>query len=109
MIDLEKDAKKGIKHDAGKPRLGLVIGGFSNAMVAVGEVGTYGAEKYTDNGWQAVENGKERYTNAMYRHLMLEASGEQADSESGILHAAHAAWNALARLELILQREKETQ
>jgi hypothetical protein len=33
--------------------------------------------------------------------------GEERDSESSILHAAHAAWNALARLELILLAEME--
>lgn len=93
----------GAKLDAGKPRPGLVLGGFATALVAVVEVGTYGAQKYTDNGWKEVPNGVERYTDAMYRHLLAEASGELRDGDTGILHAAHAAWNALARLDLLIR------
>ncbi len=95
----------GAKLDHGKPRLGLVLGGFSRALQAVGAVGTFGAAKYTDDGWISVPNGQRRYTDAMLRHLLQEASGEQSDPESGLPHAAHVAWNALARLDLAL-REK---
>ena len=89
----------GAKLDAGKPRMSLVMGGFSNALQEVGRVGTFGAKKYSDNGWHGVPNGKERYTDALYRHLLQDGP----DAESGIEHAAHAAWNALARLELLLR------
>jgi hypothetical protein len=95
----------GAKLDAGKNRCALVIGGFSAALWEVSRVGTFGAAKYTPNGWKEVENGVERYADAMQRHLLLEAQGEDIDRDSNLLHAAHAAWNALARLELIL-REK---
>ena len=93
----------GAKLDAGKNRVGLVIGGFARALCAVGEVGTYGANKYTANGWQSVPNGIERYTDAMHRHLLREAVGEARDPDTELLHAAHAAWNALARLDLMLR------
>lgn len=93
----------GAKLDQGKNRLGLVMNGFSRALQAVGEVGTYGANKYTDNGWMQVPSGVDRYTDAMYRHLMKEAAGEMSDKDTGLLHAAHAAWNALARLDLMLR------
>lgn len=92
----------GAKLDAGKNRLGLVLGGFSSALLAVGKVGTFGANKYTDNGWMVVPNGVERYTDAMLRHIFKEFEGEMTDMDSGLLHAAHAAWNALARLELLI-------
>ena len=95
-------SEPGAKLDAGKNRLGLVIGGFANALQAVGAVGTFGANKYTDNGWREVPDGVERYTDALYRHLLADHAGETNDGESGILHAAHAAWNALAVLELKL-------
>lgn len=94
----------GAKLDAGKNRLGLVLGGFSSALQAVGEVGTFGANKYTDNGWKSVSDGEVRYTDAMLRHQLKELSGESADPDSQMLHAAHTAWNALARLELQMQR-----
>lgn len=90
----------GAKLDANKNRLGLVLGGFSQALELVGLVGTYGANKYTDNGWLTVPNGVERYTDAMYRHLLKNAQGELVDSESGLEHLAHATWNLLAIVEL---------
>ena len=88
--------------------MGLVMGGFSRALQAVGEVGTFGASKYTDNGWVDVPDGERRYTDAMLRHLMKEAEGEVCDPDSGLKHAAHLAWGALARLDLMLRKE-ETQ
>jgi len=96
----------GAKLDHGKNRLGLVLHGFARALIAVGDVGTYGANKYTPNGWMSVPGGPERYTDAMYRHLLKEAAGEEYDADSGLLHAASAAWNALARLELMLREGK---
>lgn len=96
----------GAKLDQGKNRLGLVINGFARALEEVGKVGTYGAEKYTDNGWQDVPDGINRYTDAMYRHLIAEAKGEEIDPETNQLHAAQAAWNALARLDKILRRHQ---
>ena len=93
----------GAKLDAGKNRLGLVLMGFARALEAVGRVGTYGAAKYTDDGWVAVQDGERRYTDAMLRHLLREAAGEVTDPETHIEHAAHCAWNALARLDLALR------
>ncbi len=93
----------GAKLDAGKPRVDLVLGDFSRALIAVSEVGTYGAQKYTDRGWLAVDSGEQRYTAAMLRHWLFEAQGEVLDV-SGLLHSAQIAWNALARLELALRR-----
>src|SRR5574337_379534 len=93
----------GAKLDAGKNRLGLVLLGFSRALQEVGKVGTYGAGKYSDDGWIAVPDGERRYTDAMLRHLMREATGEDCDPDTGLAHAAHTAWNALARLELALR------
>lgn len=96
-----KDA--GAKLDAGKVRPELIIRGFSRALLEVARVGTFGADKYSDDGWITVPQGRKRYTDAMYRHLLKEHTGEYADPESGIQHAAHTAWNALARLELTLR------
>lgn len=92
----------GAKLDSGKLRPQLVLGGFSRALTAVSEVGTFGAAKYTDNGWRQVSNGIERYSEAMIRHWLWESQGIECDGETQFLHAAHIAWNALARLELML-------
>ena len=96
----------GAKLDAGKNRLGLVLFGFARALQEVGKVGTYGANKYTDNGWMEVQDGERRYTDAMLRHLLREATGEELDPDTKLLHAAHAEWNALARLDLALRKTK---
>lgn len=44
----------GAKLDHGKSRVGLVVNGFARALSAVSQVGTYGATKYTPNGWTEV-------------------------------------------------------
>lgn len=93
----------GAKLDAGKVMAGVLCD-FSLALMAVAEVGTFGAVKYTRGGWQSVPNGVMRYTDAMWRHLLKERH-EPVDSDSGLLHASHAAWGALARLELMLREE----
>jgi hypothetical protein len=92
----------GAKLDTGKPRVSLISGGMPRALLAVADVATFGAQKYCDGGWQHVPNGIARYTDAMQRHLLHEAIDDR-DPESGLLHAAHIAWNALARLELMLR------
>lgn len=93
----------GMKFDSGKPRMDLVLGAFSRALLAVGAVGTFGAVKYADDNWVHVDNGVSRYSDAMLRHYLAERQGQVLDSESGLLHAAHAAWCALARLDLQLR------
>lgn len=95
----------GAKLDAGKVRPSLIIGPMSRALLAVAEVGTFGARKYSDGGWQHVPCGIARYTEAMDRHRLKEGF-EPNDVDSGLAHAAHLAWNALARLELMI-REAE--
>lgn len=97
--------KAGVKHDEGKIRAGLVVLGFSRALEAVSKVGTFGAIKYVPGGWLSVPDAEARYTDALMRHLLKE-SQEQVDPESGLMHAAHSAWNALARLELMLLTEE---
>lgn len=97
----------GSKLDAGKPRCALVLGGFARALLAVSAVGTFGAVKYTPHGWVAVENGIERYDDAKLRHWLKEKTGEEIDSDSELSHAAHEAWNALARLDLLIREEEQ--
>lgn len=96
----------GAKFDAGKVEVGLIFNDMPRALLAVAEIGTYGRHKYTKGGWVHVEEGVERYTNAMDRHRLKE-SIENVDPDTKMLHAAHLAWNALARLELMI-REQES-
>jgi hypothetical protein len=96
-----------IKYDGGKPCMwrGL-IQYFPRACTEVAAISTFGARKYAWNGWESVDDGIARYSDAMVRHIAKEGAGETIDPDSGLLHAAHTAWGALARLELIL-RERE--
>lgn len=92
----------GAKLDADKVRPDLIFSGMPRALLAVAEVATFGAQKYTENGWMSVPDGVKRYTAAMDRHRL---ASDERDEQSGLLHAAHLAWNALARLELMLREQ----
>ena len=92
----------GIKKDNGKVRPSLVLSDMPRALLAVAEVATFGAEKYSDGNWLHVNGALSRYTDAKDRHR-LQGGIEAHDSESGLLHAAHEAWNALAVLELMIR------
>lgn len=96
----------GAKLDAGKIRLALVMSGFAPALTEVGRVGTYGANKYTPNGWKDVPQAMERYQDAMLRHMTAYWGGEKDDPESHLPHLAHAAWNALAILTFATKETK---
>lgn len=105
----------GKKFDSGKSP--VVQGGlhyFPRAIMAVAAVSDYGANKYdvpfSEKNWELVSDGFNRYTDGLGRHLCLEGL-EQYDTGtydptgakgSELLHAAHVAWNALARLEKLL-------
>ena len=97
----------GAKADAGKsPVMQGVLQYFPRALLEVGRVSQRGAEKYSWRGWESVSDGPVRYGDALCRHIVLEGVEGERDKDTGLLHSAQVAWNALARLELIL-REKE--
>lgn len=98
----------GAKLDAGKSpvRRGL-LEYFPRACMAVAGISAFGAEKYTWGGWQGVPDGINRYGDAELRHVCLAVIQGEHDSDSKKLHAAHEAWNALARLEFILREHEQ--
>ena len=106
--DKAEDVAKGaIKYDGGKaPVFRGAIDYFPRAISAVASVSLFGANKYAWKGWERVPDGYNRYSDAMVRHLIYEGEGEVLDPDSGLLHAAHTAWNALARLELLIRQRK---
>jgi hypothetical protein len=97
----------GAKLDSGKVRPALVLGGFARALWAVSEVGTFGAVKYTENGWVTVPNGQARYDDAGMRHWLKDKMDEPVDQDSKLTHLAHDAWNALAKLDLALREQEK--
>lgn len=96
----------GAKLDAGKCDVGLLFESFPNALFAVSQVATFGANKYTRNGWKSVPEGLNRYAAAEGRHKLYRYKGEEFDAESHFPHRFHEAWNVLAQLELSLTEEK---
>lgn len=98
--------KPGAKDDAEKVDLSIILECFPRALLAVGEVADYGARKYSRGGCLSVPDGQTRYEAAGMRHALKRHKGEECDDESGMLHLAHEAWNAIAKLELYL-RSKE--
>lgn len=57
-----------------------------------------GAKKYGPNRWQNLDDGANRYYAAMMRHLMEYMKGNRIDADTGALHLAQVAWNAIAML-----------
>lgn len=96
----------GMKFDADKPRLGEMFLDFNIPLEQVARVWDFGTKKYGKGNWQYVTNARNRYTNALLRHLAAETKSDW-DSETQLLHAAHVAWNALARLHFIIQATNE--
>lgn len=106
FIDCGKSALKeeGKKYDTGKPRLGEMIIDFAFSLSNISKVWEFGANKYEKSNWKKVENAKDRYTNAMIRHLVAEET-EQIDQETKLHHCLHVARNAIARVYFILKED----
>ena len=96
----------GMKYDTGKVKANIIFEDFSDALYEIARVCTYGDKKYKRSSWKTVPNALERYSDAKSRHLLEQyrktGAGEY-DEESELLHAAHEAWGALARLQLITE------
>ena len=99
----KKGTEPGVKHDGGKLRYDLYP---INAYKGCTEVITFGANKYTDNGWKTVRP-KSRYYAALMRHLLAQLEWEEAghrglaiDEESGLPHLDHAQCNLIFYREI---------
>lgn len=90
-------AKQGVgaKYDAGKLRVGLLLNGLAYELEEIAAVLTYGGEKYAAHSWQNVPEGRERYFDALGRHLLEISKGHVLDDESGLRHVAHMACDLL--------------
>lgn len=90
------------KADGGKIKPRLLIGDMAGAIEHVSAVLTYGVEKYEECGWREVD--PKRYEDALLRHYLAWNSGNVYDEESGLLHLAHLACNAMFLLQLDIDR-----
>ena len=97
--------EKGIKYDSDKLRIAEMIEDFKEPLLELCKVWEFGANKYSKSNWKQLDNGRDRYSNALLRHLLAEVDNP-VDDESHLLHASHIAFNALARLYFILKERK---
>ena len=89
-IDIQSLSEKGMKFDSGKLLYSLIPPETSKALA---EVLTFGAQKYTIDGWKSVPDAERRYMDALFRHIESYRMGEAIDSESCLPHLAHALAN----------------
>jgi hypothetical protein len=68
-----------------------------HAILDVATVGGFGATKYALFNYTKGYKWSLSY-NALQRHILAWAGGEDLDPESGLPHLAHAAWHCLALL-----------
>ena len=66
-----------------------------DALEKIAEVYTHGAIKYADENWRKGMNWK-RMIASMKRHTKAITTGEDIDADSGCLHLAMIAWNAIS-------------
>ena len=108
MEQKQKQQQQGVKYDNGKPAAGWLLEVFPNALMCLGKVIRKGQEKYPNpNNWKYLEQAEVRYRDALMRHLLKKYGGQDTDEETGLSHLAHAAWNALALLELELTKDNK--
>lgn len=83
---------EGLRYNNGKLMYDLIE---PYQLEALAGVNTKGAEKYTKYNWCKGQAWSTMLA-SMKRHIAAFEKGEDYDPESGNLHMAHAAWNALA-------------
>lgn len=96
----------------GKVQMDLFDSGFPNAITEVAKVMTWAAENkgYKPHDWKGLPNAETEFSAAASRHrvkgFIQKAEGvaaiDRTDEESNIVHLAHACFNILAELELVL-------
>jgi hypothetical protein len=99
-----KPSGEGMKYDSGKLRYTLLP---FKAITEVVKVLEFGKQKYAKDNWQKVTNGKERYLDAAFRHLVDYLEGKKVDEESGLPTLAHAVCDLLFVLWFDITGKKE--
>lgn len=93
-----------------KPFAGFV-GRFPRAIFAVSEVSLFGTKKHNvplmDMSYLCLPDGANEMREAKMRHVLNEAISGPIDVDFQLFHAAHEAWNAMARLEIMLKNQEE--
>lgn len=100
-----KVGDEGTKLDTGKPQMWLVP---MESIRAIAILMTKALDKYPDkDNWKKIDNGEERYLNALLRHLCEIQEGIDIDEETGLPHAYAVGANALFYLYHYMKRQDE--
>jgi len=98
-VSVNTETAGGTRYSEGKKRITIApFLGFQAVM----EVAEYGAGKYSDNDWRAGQSWS-TLINSTFRHLLKILTDETYDEESGLPHAAHAAWNMCTMCHFIIE------
>lgn len=92
----------GVKLDGAKAKFGLVP---PDAYLAVAEVMTAGALKYSANNWVGLELS--RVLDAMERHINAFRMGEEFAADSKQHHMAHAIANAMMAYHIVRNKPEQ--
>lgn len=105
--DLTDDGK-GKKYDSGKSMVGTLCRVFPRALLGIGQCIEFGTRKYPKpDNWSLVEDGLNRYTDSLMRHLLKMFAGQEIDPETNLPHIFHVCWNALAIAEFYIKEHSE--
>lgn len=74
----------------------------------IAKVFTAGAKKYGPNRWKNLPGGYQRYKGALLRHLTEVEKGNATDTDTGCLHIAQVAVNAIFMLHFKMEEYNET-
>lgn len=88
-----------LRYNDNKPELHRIMQ-FDEALDMLAAVMAQGAIKYDDGNWLHGNKPDREYIDSMLRHLSAHVNNYPYDAETGCMHLAHVAWNALACLRL---------
>lgn len=88
----QNDPGQALHFSEGKPGVDQIP---PQILIELGEVFSYGEQKYFRDNWLRGNEWHEFYGSAL-RHLFKFWMGEDIDPESKLPHLAHALWNVMA-------------
>ncbi len=80
-----------VKADEGKIMPSLIEPQFTKGIA---KVLTLGAVKYAKDNWKSCDD-RQRYEDALLRHILDYLQGKKCDNESGVSHLYHVSCNLM--------------